>query len=69
LSYFLDSVNVAAVGIMAAVTLKIGYDVGEDWKAWLLMAMSILIAFKFPKISSVWVIVGGSVIGYGLLMI
>lgn len=69
LSYFLDAVNVAAVGIMAAVTLKIGYDVGEDWKAWLLMALSILVAFKFPKVSSVWVIVGGAIIGYGLMMI
>lgn len=69
LSYFLDSVNVAAVGIMAAVTLKIGYDVGEDWKAWSLMALSILVAFKFPKVSSIWVIVGGAVIGYGLLLI
>jgi chromate transporter len=69
LSFFLDSVNVAAVGIMAAVTFKIGLDVGVDWKAWLLMALSIIVAFKFPKVSSVWVIVGGSLIGYGLMMI
>jgi len=69
LSSFLDAVNVAAVGIMAAVTFKIGMDVGTDWKAWLLMGLSILVAFKFPKVSSVWVIVGGAVIGYGLMMI
>lgn len=69
LSSFLDAVNVAAVGIMAAVTFKIGMDVGTDWKAWLLMGLSILIAFKFPKVSSVWVIIGGAVIGYGLMMI
>jgi chromate transporter len=69
LSFFLDAVNVAAVGIMAAVTLKIGYDVGQDWKAWVLMALSIFVAFKFPKVSSIWVIVGGAFIGYGLTLI
>ncbi len=69
LSYFLDSVNVAAVGIMAAVTFKIGLDVGTDWKAWTLMALSIVVAFQFPKISSIWVIVGGALMGYGLMMI
>lgn len=69
LSHFLDAVNVAAVGIMVAVTLKIGIDVGTDWKAWTLMGLSILVAFKFPKVSSIYVILGGAILGYGLLMI
>lgn len=69
LSSFLDAVNSCAVGIMAAVTLKLGYEVGSDWKAWILMGLSILIAFQFPKISSFWVIIGGSLLGYVLTII
>ncbi len=69
LSSFLDAVNSCAVGIMAAVTLKLGYEVASDWKAWILMGLSILIAFQFPKISSFWVIIGGSLLGYVLTII
>ena len=65
LSAFLDAVNAGAVRIMAAVILKLGYGFVEDWRAILLMGLSILITFKFPKISSVWVIAGGALLGYG----
>ena len=68
LSKFLDAVNAGAVGIMIAISLKLGYELVFDWRAAVLMALSILIAFKFKKISSFWIIIGGSVLGYLLLM-
>ena len=69
LSVFLDAVNAGAVGIMIAVTIKLGIDLSTTWQAILLMAASIFIAFKFPKISAFWIIIGGSVLGYLLLLI
>lgn len=66
LAHFLDAVNVAAVGIMVAVTFKIGIDVATDWKAIFLMALSIIVAFKFKKVSAMYVILGGGLLGYAL---
>lgn len=66
LSYFLDAVNVASVGIMAAVILQIGTDLSSDWRAIILMVMSIVMALQFPKVSAVWIITGGAFIGYAL---
>lgn len=69
LSKFLDAVNAGAVGIMIAISLKLGYDLVLDWRAAVLMGISILVAFKYEKISSFWVIIGGGLLGYLLQMI
>ncbi|NQY08181.1 MAG: chromate efflux transporter [Flavobacteriales bacterium] len=69
LSKFLDAVNGCAVGIMIAVTLKLGFQIGTDWQGASLMALSIAVAFVFPKVSALWVILGGSVLGYLLLLL
>ena len=69
LSKFLDAVNAGAMGIMIAVSLKLGYDLIFDWRAAVLMGLSILIAFVFKKVSPLWVILGGSVLGYLLMLI
>lgn len=69
LSKFLDAVNAGAVGIMIAVSLQLGYDLIFDWRAAVLMGLSIFITFKYPKVSALWVILGGAILGYLLLMI
>ena len=69
LSKFLDAVNAGAVGIMIAVTLKLGYELAFDWRAAVLMGLSILVTFKFTKISALWIILSGGLLGYILLMI
>jgi chromate transporter len=69
LSNFLDAVNAGAVGIMIAISLKLGYGLVFDWRAAILMGISILVAFKFKQISSFWIIIAGSLFGYLLLMI
>jgi len=68
LSKFLDAVNAGAVGIMIAVSLKLGVDLSTEWQSVLIMGLSILIAFKFPKVSALWVILGGALLGYLLLL-
>ncbi len=69
LSKFLDAVNASAVGIMVAVTFKLGYDLSSEWQSIVLMAVSIFVALKYPKVSAVYVILGGSLLGYLLLLI
>jgi chromate transporter len=69
LSKFLDAVNAGAVGIMIAVSLKLGYELAFDWRAAVLMGLSILVTFKCTKISALWIILSGGLLGYILLMI
>lgn len=64
LSFVLDAVNIGAVGIMIAVFFKLGYDFIFDWKSALTMGLSILVAFGFKKVSPVYIILGGGVMGY-----
>ena len=64
LSKFLDAVNAGAVGIMIAVTLKLGYQLAFDWRAAVLMGLSIFITFFMKKISPLWIILGGGILGY-----
>ncbi len=69
LSKFLDAVNASAVGIMVAVTLKLGLEIGAEWQGLVLMGLSVLVAFRFSKISTFWVIIGGALLGYLLLLV
>lgn len=69
LSHFLNAVNACAVGIMIAVTFQLGYDIGGQWQSLFLMALSIFMVLKFPKLSPVWIIFGGGMLGYILLLL
>lgn len=63
LSALLDGVNVAALGLMGAVTLELGRDAIIDPLS-LVIAVSaavLLIRFKF---NSTWLILGGAVVGF-----
>ena len=69
LKYFLDAVNVAALGVMLNVTISMSTDSLIDWKTSLILLISGLFVFQFKKVSSFWIVVGSSVLGYGLYMI
>lgn len=66
---FLDAVNIGAVGIMAAVTFRLGTDILVDWRAWLIAGLSILVTFAIKKVSALWIVVGGALLGYLLTLI
>ena len=68
-SGFLDAVNIGAVGIMVAVTLNLGVEILTDWRAWSITLLSCLVVFRFKKVSALWVVIGGAVLGYLLLQI
>ncbi|WP_224488623.1 chromate efflux transporter [Robertkochia flava] len=68
-SGFLDAVNIGAVGIMVAVTFTLGKSILTDWQAWVIALLSCLVVFRFKKISALWIVVGGAILGYVLLKV
>ena len=69
LSYFLDAVNVAAVAIMIVVLLKMSYSTLISYKEIIILLVSILLTVKVKKMSSMWLVPIGSILGYILTFI
>ncbi|MBF8455753.1 chromate efflux transporter [Kaistella sp. G5-32] len=68
-SAFLDAVNIASVAIIISVCFSMGKDSVTDWRTILIAVLSIAITFKYRKINSAFIVLGGSVIGYLLTLI
>ena len=60
---FLDSVNMAAVAVMLSVTILMTVEMGSDWRAAAILAAALGVVVGLKRVSSVWVILGGSLIG------
>ncbi|WP_460220129.1 chromate efflux transporter [Psychroserpens sp. MEBiC05023] len=67
LRHFLSAVNVAAVAVMLAVLLLMMKETLIDWKAILIALIAVILTFKTKKVSPIWVIVIGAVMGYLLM--
>jgi chromate transporter len=63
LSGFLDGVNPAALGLMAAVVIQLGADALVGWPAWVIGALAAPLAL-FTKLNPTWLIVGGAILGF-----
>jgi chromate transporter len=68
-SAFLDTVNVSALGLMTAVLFKLGMAVLLDWKGWLIATLSLFVFFRYKKVNSAWLVLGGAILGYMLQQI
>ena len=68
LRHFLNAVNVAAVAIMLAVLLIMARETLVDWKAIVIAISAAILTFKI-KISPIWIIVIGAVLGYLLVSV
>ena len=66
---FLDAVNVASVAIIVAVCCKMGKETITDWRTVLIALLGIVMVFRFQKMNSAFVVVGGAVLGYLLYLI
>lgn len=66
---FLDRVNVASLGLMAAVTWELGRAGVTDWFTIMLTIAALFLVFKY-KVNSSWLILGGALMGvvYKLLL-
>jgi chromate transporter len=58
----LSGVNVASLGLMAAVTLQLGRAAVIDWFTAVLALISAALVFRI-KINSAWLVLGGGLIG------
>lgn len=66
LQSFLQWVNVAAVAVMVVVTMEMAKSIIIDWKTALICVVSFFVYFYFKGINTLWIILGGAVLG-GLL--
>ena len=66
LRYFLDSVNVAAVAIMVAVLFIMAKETLIEWQSMLIALLAVVLTFK-TKISTIWTIVIGAILGFILM--
>lgn len=68
MSAFLDAVNVSAVGLMAAVLLRLTTDVITAWPAALLALLAAVAVLRW-RISSAWIVLGGALLGWVLALL
>ena len=61
-SSFLDGVNAASLGLMAAVTYTLGRAALVDWLTLVLALLSAIAVFRF-KVNSAWLVLAGGVVG------
>lgn len=69
LGFFLDSVNVAAVAIIAGVLIKMSIETLADWRSIVIAIISIAVTFGYKKINPMWAVLGGAILGYLLILI
>ena len=62
MSAFLDGVNVAAIGLMLAVTWQLGRSAVVDWPSAGLALAATALLLRW-RINSAWLIAGGAAIG------
>jgi chromate transporter len=58
----LDGVNVAALGLMAAVTWELGTDAIVDWLTATLAIAAAVLLIRF-RVNSAWLVLGGALVG------
>jgi len=66
---FLDGVNMAAVAIILTVCIQFGRETVTDWRTILIAGLSLVLTFGFPRVNTVWLILGSAIAGYLLLLI
>lgn len=68
-SAFLDAVNVASVAIIVAVCFDMAKASVNDWRTILIAFAGLLLTFRYPRINSAWIVLGGAAAGFLLYLI
>jgi chromate transporter len=66
---FLNAVNVASIALILVVCYQLGRDSITGWQTILIAVCSAIILFRFKQVNSAFIIIGGSVVGYLLLLV
>ena len=69
MSAFLDDVNMAAVAVILAVCITMSIDTLQDWRTIVIAILGFGATFFIKNLNSVYLVLGGSVLGYFLLLI
>lgn len=76
LGFFLDSVNVAALAVMVNVLIEMSLETLfvtaswlPDWRSWMIAVFGAVLIFGFKKVNAMWIVVGGALLGYLLMLI
>ena len=65
---FLDAVNVSAVGLMAAVLVRLTADVVTGWPAAVIALLAAAAVLRW-RVSSAWVVIGGALLAWPLSLL
>jgi len=63
-SVFLDAVNVASVAIIISVCYAMARESIADWRTVFIAILCLIIALRFKKINSAWLVLLGGILGY-----
>jgi chromate transporter len=66
MSAFLDAVNMAAVAVILAVCITMSIDTLQDWRTIVIAVLGFGATFFIKNLNSVYLVLGGSVLGYFL---
>lgn len=66
MGYFLDSVNIAAVAVMAGVLFEMSRESLTGWRGIVIAVISFIMTFGIKKLSAMWIVIAGAASGYVL---
>jgi chromate transporter len=69
MSAFLDAINVAAVAVILAVAVEMSRDTLTDWRTVVIAVISFIVVFKFKKLNSAFIVIGGAILGFLLTLV
>ena len=59
----LDGINVASLALMIVVTYQLGRAAILDWRTVSIVVASLLILYRYRRVNSVWLVMGGGLFG------
>jgi chromate transporter len=65
---FLDGVNVASLGLMAAVSYQLARSTIVDWLT-ASVAIASLVLLLHYRVNSAWLVLGGAAVGFGVMFV
>lgn len=68
-STFLDAVNIASVAVIVAVCYVMAAETVTNWRTVLIALVSLLVTFGWKQLNTAWVVIGGSLLGYLLMLV
>ncbi len=66
---FLNAANVASIALIIAVCYQLGSDSLSNWRGILIALCSMFFLLKYKQINSAFIVLGGAVMGYLLLLL